>query len=551
MWRKIWSVVKEGLSIFLPAAGLVLFVILMVAVAVDWYNNEVILRPIEIPKSLVDLGYTPDVVSQRLIAEYNNIERQAYSVKKGQQIDKPGAQPDIQLPGLGLSVYSLELMLRRLVGDEPRVIEGEIAEVDGQLNLRLWLNADLIAEAELPTSNDPPVDNLIRSGAEGIVRTIDPYSLASYYYDRDKKKATEIIQYCLSQNKKAEMPWAYNLWGLIYLSEKKYLLAERKFEAAIAHDPNFSIAYENLASTYSNWAGRPDAPRDAVSLSAKNFEQAWDLTIERRVRIGMHQVASQEIRDPHDEVRIGYMYFYGYHVGQDAHQAAQWFQMAAEDGDATGEYDYALSVSEGDMDPEKNDPQTMEEAAIWYRAAAEKGNSEAQNALGDLYRDGEGVDADETAAVGWYTKAAEQNNATAQDSLGDLYRNSSSKLQNDGVAAMWFCLAARQDNSAAQVSLAEMYEHGQGVPRDPAAAFHWYALALEVGTDNDALIFQNMKRLTMWPRQEKLALTTSWVPDCSSLESAANEPREMGKIKIFDASAPPKNASTQHSLFNH
>ena len=53
--------------------------------------------------------------------------------------------------------------------------------------------------------------------------------------------------------------------------------------------------------------------------------------------------------------------------------------------------------------------------------AAEQGNALAQDALGIIYRRGEGVPSDDAEAVGWYRKSAEQGYPQAQYALGFMY----------------------------------------------------------------------------------------------------------------------------------
>ncbi|MDB4723205.1 sel1 repeat family protein [Akkermansiaceae bacterium] len=59
-----------------------------------------------------------------------------------------------------------------------------------------------------------------------------------------------------------------------------------------------------------------------------------------------------------------------------------------------------------------------EEAVKWYRKAADQGNATAQYNLGLSYDYGEGVEKDAEEAVKWYRKAADQGIAAAQKNLG-------------------------------------------------------------------------------------------------------------------------------------
>ena len=57
--------------------------------------------------------------------------------------------------------------------------------------------------------------------------------------------------------------------------------------------------------------------------------------------------------------------------------------------------------------------QDYNEAAKWYRKAAEQGYEKAQYNLGNSYYYGRGVSQDYNEAAKWYRKAAEQGDADA------------------------------------------------------------------------------------------------------------------------------------------
>jgi len=52
---------------------------------------------------------------------------------------------------------------------------------------------------------------------------------------------------------------------------------------------------------------------------------------------------------------------------------------------------------------------------------ADTGDAAAQNRLGLIYQNGEGVSQDDAEAIRWYLKAAEQGHADAQNNLGLMY----------------------------------------------------------------------------------------------------------------------------------
>ena len=80
------------------------------------------------------------------------------------------------------------------------------------------------------------------------------------------------------------------------------------------------------------------------------------------------------------------------------------------------------------------------EALKWYRKAAEQGDASAQYNLGNGYRRGKGVTQDYAEAANWYRKAAEQGNAWAQSNLGVMYQNQRMLMSNDGKINISFNL---------------------------------------------------------------------------------------------------------------
>src|SRR5215467_5996096 len=87
-------------------------------------------------------------------------------------------------------------------------------------------------------------------------------------------------------------------------------------------------------------------------------------------------------------------------------------------------------------------PQNDSEAAKWFRLAADKGNAVARFTLGVMYGEGRGVPQDYAEAARWYRRAAEQGDAQAQYNLGLAYARGEGVTQNAVEAHMWFNLAA-------------------------------------------------------------------------------------------------------------
>jgi TPR repeat protein len=110
----------------------------------------------------------------------------------------------------------------------------------------------------------------------------------------------------------------------------------------------------------------------------------------------------------------------------------------------------------------------------WFEKAADKGNADAMTNLGALYYSGRGVAQDYAKAREWFEKAADKGNADAMVKLGSL----ATLLENDDAKAReWFEKAAEKGDAGAMRNLGVLYANGQGVAQDYAKAREWYEKA--------------------------------------------------------------------------
>jgi len=84
------------------------------------------------------------------------------------------------------------------------------------------------------------------------------------------------------------------------------------------------------------------------------------------------------------------------------------------------------------------------------REMANKGDANAQNALGLHYATGDGVDLNEQEAVRWFTKAAEQGNVLAQSKLGSIYYSGRGVPQDQNRAYFWMAVARLNGDDASK-----------------------------------------------------------------------------------------------------
>ncbi len=199
----------------------------------------------------------------------------------------------------------------------------------------------------------------------------------------------------------------------------------------------------------------PETPKPIEKKKKKNSLWLWVAVVVVAVILGVFVWQSTDVKTPEEAYNIGYDYYNGTNGKQK---------------------DYS-------------------EAVKWYRKAAEQGDADAQNNLGDCYKNGWGVPQDYSEAVKWYRKAAEQGNVFAQYNLGVCYKNGRGVPLDYSEAVKWYRKAAEQGYAVAQYSLGFYYEYGRGVPQDYSEAVKWYRKAAEQGNEYAKERLQKLKEM--------------------------------------------------------
>ena len=108
---------------------------------------------------------------------------------------------------------------------------------------------------------------------------------------------------------------------------------------------------------------------------------------------------------------LGEMHEVGDGVTQDFAVAQQWFQKAADAGDAKGQLNLALHYLRVE------DARDFTQAAKWFKLAAEQNEPEAQYFYARLLLDGKGIELNVDQAMVWLAKSSVQGHAPARHFL--------------------------------------------------------------------------------------------------------------------------------------
>ncbi len=185
-------------------------------------------------------------------------------------------------------------------------------------------------------------------------------------------------------------------------------------------------------------------------------------------------------------------------------QALQWYQAAAQGGDAVAQWNLSKLLLTHARGSEEGD--RLRQSYVWCRRSAEQGFVPAQANLGAMYvRMGKKAD-----ARTWLTRAAQAGDAEAQYNLSVLLGTSS--VPADRSRALDCLLAASaQGLFLAQTRLAWIYFEGKGVPQDPVEAMKWLGIAARSDKTSIATPAETVRRaLTLEQWEEAQRRSTHW-----------------------------------------
>jgi uncharacterized protein len=118
--------------------------------------------------------------------------------------------------------------------------------------------------------------------------------------------------------------------------------------------------------------------------------------------------------------------------------------------------------------------------AEWLPHAAQNDPAALFN-LGQVYRLGRGVKADQAVAAQYYERSARYGHVSAMTNLAGIYYFSKGDLQDRKAAVMWWETAARAGDARARYMLGILYFNGEQVARDWPRAFALTQIAADEG----------------------------------------------------------------------
>ncbi|MGE3953751.1 MAG: tetratricopeptide repeat protein [Parachlamydiales bacterium] len=178
---------------------------------------------------------------------------------------------------------------------------------------------------------------------------------------------------------------------------------------------------------------------------------------------------------PHIESELAMCYWGGIGTAPNLSKAIDLFASAAYKG-----WDPAY-VPLGHCLEERESPQDLQAAYLWFERAGAQGDCNGLYAQGLCLFHGKGVQQDCKAAVTLFSRSVEMGKREAATMLGIAYDQGRGVEQNFEIAFSFFLTGAKAGSAASQNNLSNCYFDGRGTKKNPAEGFYWVQKAAEGG----------------------------------------------------------------------
>lgn len=228
---------------------------------------------------------------------------------------------------------------------------------------------------------------------------------------------------------------------------------------------------------------------DVIVLLSKSIEDKTLADRERAIALSNRGIAysllkqyapaQRDLRaaieiNPEYPLTLNHLGILAEHIEGDYGEAAQWYAKAV-----ALSYPASL-VNLGNLYRDgRGVDQDLGVAAQLYQQAVELDYLVAGVALGELYLEGQGVPQDFDKALLLLNKAADADVVTAHFPLGRAYEKDLGVAQNYGEALKHYRKAALRGHAPSQGALGYLIRKGYGTPKDFVEAAKWYGLAAE------------------------------------------------------------------------
>jgi tetratricopeptide (TPR) repeat protein len=217
--------------------------------------GNVLLQPIDVPPRMEQNGYNVATFNQLVLDEVQRVYFAAGPDYVGANVSEATEGMKISAYGADISLARIRTWFARAEGSIKYEFSGVVVEREGRLVLMLTGQSnDGLRNFFTDTAAPEDPQALVKDAARDILSVVDPYVLMKLQFEDDKltgdfSKSLAMIQALFARLQPAQYHYLFNIAGRALDLSGRDDLAIEAYRKAISSDPNFAIAYSNLALT--------------------------------------------------------------------------------------------------------------------------------------------------------------------------------------------------------------------------------------------------------------------------------------------------------------
>jgi tetratricopeptide (TPR) repeat protein len=252
-------------------------------------NDTVFLESLDVPEELARKGFHSSVVAAHLLDEAVAIQQRGSGWRRRRRLENVASVAEMQSPGGYLSIRAIVKSARAMLGRPATRINGDITKRGDGYVLRLRLQGRVVEPVGGPHLPTTEVVQLIHDGAQDLLQAVDPFALASFYFNgpeagTDAPNTMRLVQEVLRAEHVEDRAWAQSLWASVLLGQGREDEAMEKYRAALDADTRIGSqhALENLAKMLVRHGREDEAVALVDSVAARrpvHFENQVAATV--------------------------------------------------------------------------------------------------------------------------------------------------------------------------------------------------------------------------------------------------------------------------------
>jgi Flp pilus assembly protein TadD len=254
--------------------GAILLIVLLIFISSrEVIKDSIYVDTFECSKSIIDLGYSNNIVTSMFMMNINSIKYTAKSTMKSKYFSTQSSDKvfEVKIPNSDISLASLVNSIKTVIGHIPPRVSGNVVSAkNGKVSLLISANG------KYQVFEGDSVESALKLGAEYAYQQLDPYIYAAYIYRVDRSQLLPAIRNVLCRPPLKDHAWAFYLWGMYLVDQKDFKGGLSKFTEAIRLDSKFPNPYYGIGYILRKYGDTPNGRiyyLKALELD-KNFVEA-------------------------------------------------------------------------------------------------------------------------------------------------------------------------------------------------------------------------------------------------------------------------------------